>query len=360
VAGILSAAVIAAGVILAGRTTPQPQEYASPGNPCALVSQATVAKYLPSASITGPVPGVSGAGGPQVGGCAWNAPTGSLVVDVSVYGSLAGPADAQQGFDSYVQANSRGASFGSGEGVSVTGERSVTGLGDQARVIFQTLTPAPSYLVDLHIRAGNAEIDVDLERYSKPAGAAQLAKTIAIARTVLASLASPADTSSPSQEPLYATYVDPCRLVTTATVATYLPGATVNPQTPSAQQGFNTCSWSTPDASRSLAVDVSIYGFVTGPNGAQQAFDSAVKSNHGPAASGQQSVTGLGDRAAATLEFKGFSHIVLLDVWSSNAEIEITYTSYWYSSSPSVPTRAAQLAASIAMARDILAALPRA
>lgn len=52
-------------------------------------------------------------------------------------------------------------------------------------------------------------------------------------------------------------------------------------------------------------------------------------------------------------------HIVLLDVWSSNAEIEITYTSYRYASSTSMPTRAAQLAAAIAMARNIMPALPR-
>ena len=133
----------------------------------------------------------------------------------------------------------------------------------------------------------------------------------------------------------------------------------MNPQTPSSQQDFNTCSWSTPDGSRSLAADVSVYGFVAGPDGAEQAYGSDVKAKNGPAVTGQQPVTGPGDQATATFEFSGSPHIVLLDVWSSNAKIEITYTSYRYASSLSMPTRAAQLAAAIAMAREILAALPR-
>jgi len=46
---------------------------------------------------------------------------------------------------------------------------------------------------------------------------------------------------------------------------------------------------------------------------------------------------------------------VLLIVWSGNAVIQITYTSYASPSGPPMPTPAAQLATATAMARVILA-----
>jgi len=51
---------------------------------------------------------------------------------------------------------------------------------------------------------------------------------------------------------------------------------------------------------------------------------------------------------------------VLLIVWSGNAVIQITYTSYAYLSGPPMPAPAAQLAATVAIAHDILATLTRA
>jgi hypothetical protein len=71
-------------------------------------------------------------------------------------------------------------------------------------------------------------------------------------------------------------------------------------------------------------------------------------------------VTGLGDGAEALSELTGTPHVVLLIAWSGNAVIQITYTSYASLSGPPMPAPAAQLAATVAMARDILATLTRA
>ena len=71
-------------------------------------------------------------------------------------------------------------------------------------------------------------------------------------------------------------------------------------------------------------------------------------------------VTGLGDGAEAISELTGTPRVVLLIVWSGNAVIKIIYTSYASLSGPPLPAPAAQLAATVAMARDILATLTRA
>jgi hypothetical protein len=91
---------------------------------------------------------------------------------------------------------------------------------------------------------------------------------------------------------------------------------------------------------------------MTGPHGAEQAFNSDVRFNSGSGGASQQPVTGLGDQAVAVFGSVGTSRTLLLFVWSSNAEIQISYT---INQGPSMPTRAVQLAAAIAIARDLLA-----
>ena len=188
----------------------------------------------------------------------------------------------------------------------------------------------------------------------EPGGAAALSKATAIARDVLANLAE-APPAGPA--PRYAADFDPCHILR-ATVPRYLPGATEDPDQPSTtRQPLDTCSWSTPFGARTLLAGADIYGFVTGPNGAEQAFNSDVQSNRGAGVTGQQPVTGLGDQAVAVFRFGGTLHTVLLLVWSSNAEVQVSYTS---SPDQSRPTREAQLAAAIAIARDLLAGQLRA
>ncbi len=350
-AGILVAALAATAVIVATQLASHPQKYAIPGNSCAMVSAATLGKYLPGSSVTGPVPGsrLSLAGMSEVSGCSRASGTGDLTAQVSVYGSATGPTGAEQGFDQAVQADSRA---GPGSGVSVTGERSVARLGDQAKAIFHSLTPGPSSFVDLHIWSDNAEVEVSLGAFSKQASAVQLAAAIAVARNVLAFLASPAEASSPSPGPLYAGFVNLCQQITPATVAKYLPGATVNnSQTP---EGSDSCEWDASGGSRTLLAEVTIYGFVTGAHGAEQAFDSYVKSQPGTA------VTGLGDRAEATSVLTGTPRVVVLTVWSGNAIIKVTYTCYASLSGPPMPAPGAQLATTAAIARAVLATLIRA
>lgn len=338
---IAAAAVLlaAAGAAVAVRLTsqsPQSQDHAVLANPCVMVSPATLAKYLPGATSTGPLPriGPPSSGVPDSGGCSWQAPGGYLTVIATIYGSATGQYGAQQGFDSTVHANSRGGSA----------DRPVPGLGDQATAIFRTIAPGPLYDTELYVRSGDALIMVGLGT-SKPGDAAALSRATAIARDVLANLAK---APPPGQEPRYAGDFDPCHILRAA-VPRYLPGATQDPSQPSTtRQLFDTCSWSTPGSARTLLARADIYGFVTGPQGAEQAFNSDVRSN--PGVTGQQPVTGLGDQAVAVFGVNGSSHTVLLLVWSSNAEVQVSYTSSPY---PPPPTRAAQLAAAIAIARDL-------
>ena len=169
---------------------------------------------------------------------------------------------------------------------------------------------------------------------------------------MLGFLASPAEASSPSPGPLYAGFVDLCQQIPPATAAKCLPGAALdNNQTP---EDPGRCEWDAAGGSRTLLADVTIYGFVTGAHGAEQAFDSDARSQPGTA------VAGLGDRAEAISALTGTPHVIRLIVWSGNAVIQITYTSYAFLSGPPMPAPAAPLATTVAMARDILATLTRA
>jgi hypothetical protein len=346
---IAAAAVLlaAAGAIVAVRLTSQSsqsQEHAILADPCALVSPATLARYLPGASSTGPFPmtGPSSSGVPNAGGCSWDAPGGPLTVAAAIYGSATGQSGAQQGFDSNVHVDSQGGGV----------DRPVPGVGDEATAIFRTTGAGPLYSTELYVRSGDALIFVGLST-PKFADAAALSRAIAIARDVLANLAK-APPRGP--EPRYAALFDPCHILR-ATVPRYLPGATEDADQPSTTwHPLDTCSWITPDSARTLLVSADIYGFVTGSRGAEQAFNSDVRSSRRFGVTSQP-VTGLGDQAVALFEFSGTLHTVRLLVWSSNAEVQVSYTS---SPDPSMPTRAAQLAAAIAIARDLLAGQLRA
>ncbi len=361
---VLATLVIAVAVVVAVRLTSQRQEFASPGDPCALVSGTTLAKYVPGGGIgtANRYPSTSTAGAPRLADCNWYGTAEGLSVEVGVYGSDSGPAGAQQGFGQDVQYEGKNEQLVQGTKILVTGTRTVTGLGDQAEAIFQTLTltSGPSYSVNLLVRSGNATIDVSYDSFAKPAGTAQLTAVIVIARDVLASLARPARTSSTSPGPLYASLLDPCPAIPPATVAEYLTGGQGGTPTPSPSMSQpGSCSWTTLDGARSLLADVTIYDSATASNGAQQGFNADVRHNQGAAVSGQQPVTGLGTQATALFELRGTPHVVMLLVRSGNAEIQLTYTCYLDPSGPPLPTGPAQLAATIAMARDILAALPR-
>src|SRR5215472_7136409 len=134
-----AALLVVVAVIIAVRAASQSQEYAALENPCAMVSPATLARYLPGASAGGPVlvGHASSPGVPHSGGCAWNASDGGLLVAVIIYPSATGQNGAQQGFDSVVQADRRPQNFCCGDTARVTGVQSVPGLGDQATAIYK-------------------------------------------------------------------------------------------------------------------------------------------------------------------------------------------------------------------------------
>jgi hypothetical protein len=215
-AGIVAAALIAVIVIVAtgpANLSPGPY-YASPTNPCALLSMATVTKYVPGASAGVQLPNqdrpVQGSGpwapGPlssrlptQAGGdCLWSANSAvprqlaeSLDVDVSLYSSATGSTGAQQNFEADLQFEKQGIPGSS----AVTGTRPLTGLGHQATAIYAIITgngPATPSVV-LLTWSGNAEIVVSYtvpgaSSHSPISRPALLAAATAATRDVLTAL----------------------------------------------------------------------------------------------------------------------------------------------------------------------------
>jgi hypothetical protein len=192
---------------------------------------------------------------------------------------------------------------------------------------------------------------------------------------VLAALASPpvAQATSASSTPVaspsslgpqYAAPHDWCTLVKASTLARYAPGSVANPvPQPSATSSslitFATCTWGGPSAS--IVLNIRLY---PQPTDAQQSFEldsqDRQRTGSGIAFVGARAVKGLGQQAVAinqTYEgVPGKPPAVELFVWSGNAEIDVAYSGLTVDGPP--PSRATILAGDIAMARDILAALP--
>jgi hypothetical protein len=171
------AAAVAAIALTASPTNP----YATPDSYCALVSAATVAKYLP-----GQVHRKSGKDN-----CAWTVVNSrALFVSADVAASAA---EARTGFPELIRSTKNANST---KTTTVTGTRVVTGLGDQATAMFlaSTLAAKPGKRgsgVFLFIRTRNALIQV--VRTDQSPGAVRSAATllpdvVAIAREVMAAM----------------------------------------------------------------------------------------------------------------------------------------------------------------------------
>ena len=188
----VAAAAVATAVVLWPAS--RPQGYARLPPPCTLVTAATLAKYVPGATSK-PL-------GPSVpGGCDWHGTSGSLgqrdlVVVAAVFGSPAGVTLARQLFDLDSHAP---ISTPHHEITFTVTRRSVPGLGDQAVVrIFQpgknVVPPLPEIEVD--VRSRNAEFSVSFNvdlpgAQPPPSGPELVSETSAIARNIMAVLASP-------------------------------------------------------------------------------------------------------------------------------------------------------------------------
>jgi hypothetical protein len=379
-AGILVAALVAV-VLVAVRPGAQQLKYTSLPAPCDLVSAASLAKYMPD--VTSSPQSTPSNSTDQQGACTWSSITGgqdrSLLVQVDVFGSSSGPSRAQQSYQREVSGP------GCCKGLKIS-TRPVTGLGDQAMALVITQSevkgaPGLPPGAALVVRSGNADINLTYSIFpigsAKPALtiAAQQAGEIAMARDVLAALANPAAAASPAAAtsvapsstaspsplgPRYASPHDPCTLIKAATLARYAPGAAAKqipvpagtvPGTPQ----LSNCGWEEPNGSIVLELTID----PDSPS-ARQGYEFAVQyarqNKSGTKFHGAQAVTGVGQQATAIFQtILGNSPSVALYVWSGNAEFQISFTDLPFSTPPS---RATKLAADIAMARDVLAALP--
>ncbi|HEY6311320.1 MAG TPA: hypothetical protein VIY52_11015 [Streptosporangiaceae bacterium] len=372
-AAVITVAAITSVVYVVVRSGPPGPAYSSLPAPCAMVSPATVARYLPD-----PVPAPESVltdSTYQAGSCKWASTAGgedrTLVAQVFVYDSSSSVSAAQQAY------NSTFSSFGCHcQGVTVS-TQSVTGLGDQAAAFIIAVGPAAAIAtapnagspgLNLLVRSSNALIALDYDvtapatgtSLASAAGTAQLTAMISMARGILAALAQPTTVASVpvSPEPRYTGSHDPCLLITTATLAMYAPGATVTPQASPGTSGapqMSSCSWG---SDRDLVM-LTLSSFPDATS-ARQVFDIDAQANSrsiaGETVTGSVWMPDLGEEATAIFQTRsGGEHGVAMIVWSGNVEINV-----WYAGRGAVPPeRATLLAGGIAMARDVLAALPR-
>lgn len=371
-AAVITVAAITSVVYVVVRSGPPGPAYSSLPAPCAMVSPATVARYLPDPVRT--PESVLTDSTYRAGSCKWASAAGgedrTLVAQVFVYDSSSSVSAAQQAY------NSTFSSFGCHcQGITVS-TQSVTGLGDQAAAFIIAVGPAATIAtapnagspgLNLLVRSSNALIALDYDvtapatgtSLASAAGTAQLTGMISMARDILTALAPPTAVASVpvSPEPRYTGSRDPCPLITTATLATYAPGATVTPQAgpgPSGAPQMSSCSWG---SDRGLVM-LTLSSFPDAAS-ARQVFDINAQANSrsiaGETVTGSVWMPDLGEEATAIFQTRsGGDHGVAMIVWSGNVEINL-----WYAGrGPVPPERATLLAGGIAMARDVLAALP--
>jgi hypothetical protein len=366
---VIAVAVLTSVVFVVVHSGFSQPAYSSVPAPCALVSPATVAKYLPNATRT--PESMFASGTYHAGSCKWTSSDSgddrTLVAQVFVFDSSSSVTAARQAYDSSLSA------FGCHcQGVTVS-TRPVAGLGDQAAVFYITGAPdatvatAPNAAfpgTSLLVRSSNAEIALNYDATTAAtgtalaAGSAQLTGMMSMAQDILDALAQPSAVASVpvSPEPHYAGSPDPCSLIATATLATYAPGATVKPQPAASGSGspqLTSCSW----GSRSNSVMLTLSSFPDAVS-ARQNYQIAAQANSrsisGETVTGSVWMPDLGEEATAIFQTRSAgSQGVAMIVWSGNAEISLWYADTGSSS----PDRATLLAGGIAMARDVLAAL---
>ena len=382
-AGVLLAAVIALAVVALARSpAPRPQYPGLPEQPCALVSPAELARYLPGATGT-PQNAGSGLRDVKVDGCKWLSTSGGedrvLYANAVIFGPSGAIDAARQSYRATL-----GRLGCHCKGVTVS-SRAIAGLGDQAVEVFVAVAPdaspasAPNVTYPgntLLVRSGNALVLIGQSTtgtasgapLSSPPSAAQLDGMISMARSALAVLARPASVppaaSGPvSPEPRYPGRPDPCRLVSPATLARYAPGATVGQgpglgSGPDASASPSSGSWQSASCiwdSDNTFIQLNLYQYRDAASAQQAALaggEGFGQSGGGVTVTGAQWLPDLGDGAAATFRTDGLN----LTVWSGNAELDYQYTA---NGSAAPRPRAVMLAGAIAMARDGLAALAR-
>lgn len=368
-AAVVVVAALASVVLVTAQSGSSQPAYSSLPAPCAMVSPAIVARYLPNPART-PESELTDSTY-RAGSCKWTSTAGgedrTLVAQVFVFDSSSSIAAARQAYTSTFSA------FGCHcRGVTVS-TKPVNGLGDQAAAFYITDGPAATVATatnagwpgaNLLVRSSNAEIALNYDITSPatgtalaPAtGTAQLTGMISMAQDIMDALAQPSAVASVpvSPEPHYTGSPDPCLLITAATLATYAPGAKVKPQpaaTGSGSPRVSSCSW----GSGSNAVLLSLSSFPDAVS-ARQNYEIDAQANSrstaGETVNGSVWMPDLGEEGTAIFQTRsGGAQGVAMIVWSGNDEISL-----WYAGS--APDRATLLAGGIAMARDVLAGLP--
>jgi hypothetical protein len=330
--------------------SPEPH-YAGRRDPCRLITAATLARYASGATLgLGPTPS-SAQNQARSDGCTWSSDDTFVFLTLNTFPSAARAGQAYQ---------EDAASLGrSGNGV--TGTESLPGIGELGAAIFRTQSGQAG--VEMLVWSGNAELQYWYASTSGPPRprAELLAGAIAMSRDSLAALSSPA-ASSYLPEPRYASPHDDCALAKPATLARYVPGATVDrlPTTGggSAVPETSGCDWTSDSTGMLLSLTIA-----ADPDSATGSYQldlrDARKGQDGTKFLGAQPVHGVGEQATAVYQTLSASNAptVALYVLSGNASVEVSASDVGIGAPLS---RAGKLAADIAMARDVLASLHRA
>jgi hypothetical protein len=165
-------------------------EYTRVPAPCGLVTSTTLAGYVPGGSAQPPVDTTLGA--ITTDNCDWRSqtPTEIRALDLTVtLDTFKGAASS----DETDYTDKVGAAEQPFDGNTITGKRQLSGLGDQATVIYQSMGDTGGTEADLYVRSGNAIIDVTYICNARsggrpPSQAKELAGSEAAARNVLAAL----------------------------------------------------------------------------------------------------------------------------------------------------------------------------
>ena len=370
-AGLAATAAVSAVVVAV-----QPGHTQRPA-PCTMVTAATLARYLPDAT-QGPLTSPSIGKEIYGAGCFWSSytlgGTRDLLLNLDLFSSPAAASAAERAHPSLLVMADCPC-----PGLRFT-TRTLSGLGDQSVAVVMTVKTAagaagPAWAVPqigLVVRSGDAIIRLSYAVYAgldsppRPTTATLMADTVDMAHDVMAALTgSPrVNATAPPAYPssrglLYAMPRNPCGLVKASTLTKYLP-AVITPGTPKPAGSYSfaphadSCIW----AGDPYFVDefVVIYSH---PGQAQRLVLSDLQAPHQGGTgkfTAAQPVPGLGEYAAAAFVIQADRSLELdLQVSEANAGLEMIFVA---NQSPP-PSRAAMLAADIALARDVLADLPR-
>jgi hypothetical protein len=315
--------------------------YAGRPDPCKMISAATLTRYAPGVVLS--PEGAPSSGATQDSECDWNSDSTSITVRLKRY---PGPASALQDFSTGTQA----------VGVALSGARWIPDLAELAAGTF-SFDPALDS-AELFLWSGNVYLDYSytLSGASRLDHSAPLAAVIAMARDGVAALARPA-VSAYGQGPRYASPHDACAMIKKSTLARYTPGAIADPS--SGNNGTTDSSiCGLGSGSVSIVLIITIQSDADNGQGEFESDVQYARENHDDTkVTGMRPVRGVGSQADAIFEtFTGSPSVELL-VWSGNANVEVSCTDLGFGPPLS---RAGKLAAAIAIARDVLAALPRA